>query len=268
MRPVLAGVLGLGALMGSANLVATAESEVAVRRVSMSLTFSGDRVFMHGRIPAGATDALAVMEGPPPGTIRLMEKGRVGPFWLGVHQYRLDAAPGYYWLNLHCPSCNGLSHCEHVPDIDRINRLLAPYSVTVGPSAIHRYAQLERVSGNLASGEVQRVLDGFWELQARRGLYGVRDNAIRISADRSFYHAFRIPDQAPEGKYHITTYFLSPEAVVGTAENDLFVRKAGLVARLSRMADRNALGYGLFTIAIALGAGWLAGTLFRRGGGH
>jgi Putative transmembrane protein (Alph_Pro_TM) len=244
------------------------ESQVAVRRVLISLSFSGNRVFLFGRMPAGADDLLAVMEGPSPGPIRLMEKGRVGPFWLGVHQYSLTRAPGYYWVDLHCAACNGLLHCEHGADLDRLNRALASHGVAVGPSAVRSRARIERLSGTLAQVEAVRVLDGFWGLESRRGLYGIRENAIRVSADRAFYHVFVLPTQAPEGKYHITTYFLAGDRLVGTAENDLFVSKSGLVGWLSRLAKRSGLTYGLFTIAIAIGAGWLAGTLFRRGGGH
>jgi hypothetical protein len=243
-------------------------SQVAVRRVSMSLSFSGDRVFLFGKVPPDTVSVLAVMEGPSPGEIRLMEKGRVAIFWMGVHQYRLVNAPGYYWVNVSCPQCNGLARCEHPVDLAAFNHMLAPLHAMVGEEAVETQARLERVTGTLEPGEDERVLGGFWSLQARRDLYGVTSNAIRINADGAFYHAFSIPTQAPEGRYHITTYFFSHNAVVGMAQNDLFVRKTGLVAWLSRMAERNALTYGIFTIAIAVSAGWLAGALFRRGGGH
>jgi hypothetical protein len=260
--------LCLLALLPSAGAGQGAGSKVAVRRVSMSLSFSGDRVFLFGKVPPDTASVVAVMEGPSAGAVRLMEKGRVALFWMGVHQYSLHNAPGYYWVNVSCPSCNGLAPCKHKADLAAFNRMLAPLHAMIGEEAVETQARLERLTGTLEPGEERRVLDGFWSLQARRGLYGVKENAIRINSDGAFYHAFSIPTQAPEGRYHVTTYFFSRSAVVGMAQNDLFVRKTGLVAWLSRMAERNALGYGIFTIAIAIGAGWLAGALFRRGGGH
>ncbi len=238
------------------------------RRVTISLTFSGQQVFLYGRILPGSEQILAVMEGPLPGPVRLMEKGRVGLFWLGVRQYKLTNVPGVYLVNASSPACNGWSPCPRPIAPVAWTRPLASAGFPVGPEAIRTRAHLESLSGELAPGEEERVLEGYWRLQAALGLYETHPSAVRISRDGTFYHSFAIPTEAPEGKYRITTYFLVGDRLMGKAENDLFVRKSGFVAWLSRMAERQALLYGVSAVLIAVSAGWLAGAIFRRGGGH
>ncbi len=243
-------------------------ARVQTRRVTISLTFSGQHVFLYGRVVPGSQQVLAVMEGPSAGPVRLMEKGRVAIFWLGVRQYQLTGVPGVYLVNASPAGCDGSHPCP--PSVTRVawDKSAVAANVTVGPEAIRARAHLESLSGDLAPGEADRILGGYWQLQSGRGLYETRHNAIRISRDGAFYHSFAIPTQAPEGKYRITTHFLGEGRLLGVAENELFVRKSGFLAWLSRLAERQALTYGVSAILIAVTAGWLAGTIFKRGGGH
>ncbi|MGE5235583.1 MAG: TIGR02186 family protein [Acidobacteriota bacterium] len=268
MRPrVLLLVLVL-ALCGVPAWTQDPGAFVAVHRVNVSLTFSGQDVFLYGRAPKGTTRALAILEGGSAGALRLMEKGRVALFWLGVRQYRLTGVPGIYLVNASCPHCNGLEQCRHSPDLAYWNQVLAPFDTSVGIDHLRAQADLECLSGPLETGEVERTLEGFWTLEELRGLYVVNGNAIRLSAQGGFYHRFFLPTQAPDGRYTITTFFASDDRILSVERNDLFVRKAGLVAWLTRLAERRAFSYGIFTILIAVAAGWTAGTLFKRGGGH
>ena len=237
-----------------------------VRRVEVSYAFSGRSVFLYGRAPEGTRRILAVIEGPPAGTIRLMEKGRVALFWLGVRQYGLGQVPGLYLINVSCPVCNGLQSCRHAGLLEACNRLLAPLDLAAGSPEIAARARLSSLSGPLRKGEAERVLEGFWTLEESRGLYGVRTNAIRLSPQGVYYHTFQLPAAAPEGRYRITTSFLSDSEVLGVKTNELFVRQTGIVEWLTRLADRRPVLYGAFTVLVALAAGWTAGTLFGRSG--
>ncbi len=240
----------------------------AVRRVAISFSFSGQEVFLHGQLPAGCDSAFAVMEGPSAAPVRLMKKGRVVAFWMGVRQYRLSHAPGLYLVNLHSPACNGFFPCAEPTAVSSLNERLAESGHAVGLSAISARATVESLSGELQPGERDEVVEGYFELQEERKLYGVFGNAIRIGPDGMLYHVFRLPPEAPEGKYRITTHFLREGSPVAMARSDLFVRQSGLVNWLSRLAERHAFTYGAFTVAIALAAGFLAGSLFKRGAKH
>ncbi len=268
MRSAIALLLVLATARPALGQDQAPGARVQTRRVTISLTFSGQEVFLYGQVMPGTERVLAVMEGPSAGAVRLMEKGRVAIFWPGVRQYRLTRVPAVYLVNVSCPVCNMRLPCHHPVDFALWNSALAPAGYMVGPDAFRAWAHLEPLSGELPSGEADRVLEGYWELQARRHLFAIRPNAIRVNADGVFYHRFALPAQAPEGKYRITTYFLAGHHLLGTAQNELFVRSSGFVAWLSRLADRQAFAYGVLTVLIAVTAGWVAGAVFKRGGRH
>jgi Putative transmembrane protein (Alph_Pro_TM) len=264
-RTCLAAVV-LAASVGAAAVLPPVSARVATRRVIISMTFSGEQVLVYGQAPPTTERIASVLAGPPAHGIRLLQKGRVALFWMGVRQYRLSAVPGLYLVDLSCPRCNGLIRCTHPPDLESLNRALAPAGFQIGPEAVAASAELECLSGELREGERRRTLSGFWELQAGRRLYAVHQNAVRLTRNGAFYQSFALPPQAPEGKYLVRTFFLAGDRLLGSEENELFVRKSGFVAWLSRLADRRSLAYGLFAVVIAIATGWLAGTVFKRGG--
>jgi hypothetical protein len=243
-------------------------TRVATRRVPISYSFSGHQVFLYGQLPPGSNGVFAVMEGPGSGEARLMKKGRVVLFWMGVRQYELAHAPGLYLVNLYCPICNGQGECSHATDLNAINRALGSAADPIGPDAILARTSLTVLNGEVREGEHAEVVKGFWKLQVHRGLYGLNENAIRVTDAGTLYHVFDLPAEAPEGKYRILTHFLRDDTLVAVARNDLFVRQSGVIAWLSRLAERHALTYGGFTVAIALLAGFLAGSLFKGGAKH
>jgi putative transmembrane protein Alph_Pro_TM len=235
-------------------------------RMEISYSFSGRDLFLHGSAPPGTRRVLVVLEGPSAGTIRLMEKGRVAFFWLGVRQYRLSGMPALYLVNVSCPICNGFALCGHPENLNASNRLLAPLDLAAGREELIAHARLSSLSGPLREGESSRVLEGFWDLQGQRGLYGVHLNGIRLNNRGAFYHVFSLPASAPDGRYQVTTSFLGDDRVLGIQTSNFFVRKKGVVDWVSQLAERRPLVYGTFTVLIAVAAGWLAGTLFGRGG--
>lgn len=241
---------------------------VAVRRVHISVGFSGEEVFIYGRVPAGTQRVVSVIESPTTAAVRLMEKGRVGPFWLGVHQYAVRHVPRLYLASLSCPGGNVLHPCPEIDSLAAVNAVLERIGEVVGPRALAERAEVEALKGEGEAQDVRRVLKGFWELQASRGLYHVSPNQIRLNDEGMYYYQAVLPAEAPEGKYLVVAYFLADEAVVGTAATELFVGRSGLVAWLSRLAERRALLYGMITIGVALAAGWLAGAVFRRRTNH
>ena len=262
---VIAAILAVAA--ASAETV-PGRSLVETRRVNISLAFSGTTVFLYGEAPAGTVRVVSVMEGPVGAEVRLLQKGRVALFWLGVRQYSLGGLPSLYLVNANCTKCNRFSDCPHEAGGEDWNAILAPLGLPVGRSALRSRARLECLSGAPATGEVAAVVDGYWTLQAERGLFAVDHNRVRLGPSSAYYHTFPLSSHAPDGRYRVTTYFLAADSLLEARENELFVRKTGLIATLSRLAERRATLYGAITVAIALAAGWIAGALFRRGGGH
>lgn len=263
-------LLAAAALVAAVPALAdgTATSRVETRRVSISVTFSGANVFLYGSAPAGTARIVSVMEGPIGSEVRLLKKGRVALFWLGVRQYRLGGLPSLYLVNGSCQQCNRVSDCPHGNGDESWNAILAPLGHPAGRDALRARAHIDGLSGALQNGEAREVVDGYWELQSRRGLFAVAGNRVRLGASGAYHHTFPLSSHAPDGRYRVVTYFLSDSALLDATENEVLVRKTGIVASLSRLAERRPAVYGSVTVLIAIAAGWIAGALFRRGGGH
>ncbi len=246
----------------------TERCHVDVRRVRVSLGFAGQELFIYGQAPEGTRRVVSVIESPVNGDMRLMEKGRVGPFWLGVHQYAVSGLPALYLVALSCPGGNVLAPCPEKDGLKAANRILASVGQSVGPQALATRGQVSVLHGVHDAETEQRLFGGLWRLNASLGLWGVLHNRVRINGDGMYSYHATLPAKAPEGKYRITTWFLGGPGEIEAAEAQLFVRRWGLVAWLSRLARRRPYVYAAITVAIALAAGWLAGAFFRRGKTH
>ncbi len=241
---------------------------VDVRRVSISLGFAGQQIFIYGQVPPGTRQVVSVVEAPSSGAVRLMRKGRVGPFWLGVEQYAVANVPGLYLVNISCPGGNVVRPCPVKELLPQINGILGKSGISVGPSAVARRARVEVLRGTSTGEKRESLLEGFWRLEESRGLYHVDENGIHLGPDGKYFYRAVVPVSAPEATYSITTYFLGETSMIDVSRVELFVCRQGLVAWLARLAERRAYLYGGITVLIALAAGLFVGTIFRRRGGH
>ncbi len=235
--------------------------------MEISATFLGRDLFLYGQAVAGTSCVLAVMEGPPIGSVRLLEKGRVALFWLGVRQYRLERGAGGLPGQRELPV---MQRPRGVPPRGCARRRAIGCCCPTGSSSVLTGSPpgpASRASRGLsAEGRRSASCRASGRCRRRAQLYGLRTNAIRLNDQGAFYHTFTLPACAPDGRYRVTTYFLGDDRLLGVESNDVFVRKTGMVESLSRMAARRPAVYGALTVLIAVAAGWLAGTLFKRGG--
>ena len=268
LRLAVGVLLVLGCPAGAAAVDAGPLLRVDVRRVKISLGFAGQQIFIYGEVPSGTRRVVSVVEAPPDGPVRLMRKGRVGPFWLGVDQYAVEGVPGLYLVNTSCPGGNVTRPCAERDPLALAAQILRKSGILIGPAEIERRARVAVLGGKDAGAREQDLLEGFWTLEESRGLYSVNGNGIFLGPDGKYFFRATVPVSAPEGTYSITTYFLGESSMIDASRVELFVSRQGLVAWLARLAERRAYLYGGITVFIALVAGLFVGTVFRRGGHH
>jgi uncharacterized protein (TIGR02186 family) len=81
---------------------------------------------------------------------------------------------------------------------------------------------------------------------------------------RLFRVDVHFPSNVPLGIYQVQVFLFRDGAVAGAQTTPLVIGKAGLDAEVYEFAHRQAAAYGALAVAIALLAGWLAGSIFRR----
>ncbi|BAU22767.1 hypothetical protein THC_0369 [Caldimicrobium thiodismutans] len=74
------------------------------------------------------------------------------------------------------------------------------------------------------------------------------------------------PYQAPPGEYQVELYEVKQGTIVKEIRESIKVSQVGLVKVLADFSKNQALIYGIFSVIIALVAGFLVGLIFKKGG--
>jgi hypothetical protein len=75
----------------------------------------------------------------------------------------------------------------------------------------------------------------------------------------------KFPANVPPGIYQVQVFELEDGYVKDAQRSALVISKVGLEADVFDFAQQRAPLYGLLAIVMAVGLGWLAGMIFRRG---
>ena len=223
-------------------------------RVEVGVRFSGQRIYFFGTVPDPKADLVVKLipkDSPP---IKLMRKGKVVIFWMGVKQFEIRNLPYLYKLHSSRPLKDFVT-----PELAKKYRL--------GYQTLKDDMKLKLLKGTPSPDDRDVMFEGFIRLKEKRNLYRVAENRIRVTKGRLFEHYFTFPDKAKEGDYLVESYAIKDGKVIASSRDLVQVRKVGLTAWLYRTSQNNGLLYGIMAVLIALGAGLLVGTIFK-GGGH
>ncbi len=256
-RKLIVTLVSLCLLLVAAPLVPAMEemvTDTSQPRVEVGVRFSGKRIYFFGTVPDPEADLVVKLiprQSPP---IKLMRKGKVVIFWMGVKQFEIHNLPFLYKLHSSRPLKEFVT-----PELAKKYRL--------GYQTLKDDMKLKLLKGKPSPDDRDVMFDGFIRLKEKRNLYRVAENRIRVTKGRLFEHYFTFPDKAKEGDYLVESYAIKDGKVIAHSRDLVQVRKVGLTAWLYRTSQNNGLLYGIMAVLIALGAGLLVGTIFK-GGGH
>jgi len=250
--------LGLAALLLVAVWAGAAGAEMVTDRthqqVLVDVRFSGKRIYFFGTLPDPEAELVVKLVPTKPLPIKLMRKGKVVLFWMGIKQFEIHNLPFLYKIHSTRPLEEILT-----PELARKYRL--------GYQSLKDDMRLKLLKGTPSPDDRDVMFEGFIKLKEKQNLYRIAENSIRVTKGRLFEHAFTFPDKAKEGTYLVETYAIKDGKVIDMSRDEVEVRKVGLTAWLYHTAQNNAVLYGIMAVVIALGAGLLVGTIFK-GGGH
>jgi uncharacterized protein (TIGR02186 family) len=87
---------------------------------------------------------------------------------------------------------------------------------------------------------------------------------VKLIDNSLFLTRLDFPARVPVGQYRAEVYLFIDGKYMDKAELEFSVEKSGIERSLFNFAHHQPLLYGLFSVLIALIAGWLAGVLIRR----
>jgi uncharacterized protein (TIGR02186 family) len=258
MRHVLTFLFA--SLLLSLGLTAAAEeqrpevvqSDISMREISIQSNFTGVEIVLFGSIDFSKApapdekpyDVIMVVRGPDrPLVVR--RKERIAGLWMNGDSKTFSAVPDFYAVLASRPF-----------------RAIASEE-TLKPLGIG-FANLDygkTVEGDNTDDEFRANLI---RLQQERRLFQESDDAIGFIGRSLFRGSVDLPVNVPIGRYMSQVFLFRDGKLLSQSQSSLQVHKVGLERVVYMLAYRYPLTYGLLAVLIAMSAGLLAWTAFRR----
>lgn len=248
MRKLLCFLCVLGIWIPSWGMAKPLVADLSSRSVKIDSGFTGTELLLFGaRNDAG--EIVVLLRGPYDSYI-VRKKERVAGIWVNRKQVQFDNVEGFYAI----ASSRELTNYQN-------SYLLKSLGIGIDqlPNSLMQKATLHRKADR--DGEFSRALLAF---KQREDLYPVSVNTVSFIGETLFRTLIPIPEKIPRGTYVAEIYLLSDGQLSGIQSTPLIVEKTGFDAFIYDLAYQHSFFYGLLAIVVALGAGWLAGVIFKK----
>ena len=219
-------------------------ADISRDHIEITTSFSGTRLLLFGATD-GVGDVVVVVRGPNRREV-IRKKERIAGIWINRQSVTFDDVPGYYFQ----ASTRPLSEIAD-------KNILAKHRI--GTTSL----QLKPLAGS-APALANSYRSALLRLKQEHSLYLAPSSPIEITGGRLFRVELDFPSNVPTGNYGAEIYLFQKGRVVSISRKSLTVRKAGIEATIFKFAHQHSAIYGIFAIAVALLAGWLAGVIFRK----
>jgi uncharacterized protein (TIGR02186 family) len=228
------------------------QSDVSTREISIESNFTGIEIVLFGsidfsRAPSldeGPYDVIMVIRGPNR-PIVVRRKEQIAGLWMNGASETFPSVPGYYAVLASRPF-------RAVAQQDVLNKLGIGFS------------NLD--FGKTADGETAD--DGFRasliRLQQEHGLFQESDDAISFIGRSLFRGSIQLPVNVPIGRYTTQVFLFRDGKLLSQSQSSLQVEKVGVERVVYMLAFHYPFAYGLLAVLMAVSAGLLAWTVFRR----
>ncbi len=250
-RIIIALALGILTLALPARAQESVVAGLSQNQVSITATFVGSEILIFGAVkretPApetGDLNVVVVIEGPS-STLTIRQKSKRYGIWINADSIEVDAAPSFYAVATSAPFGEAVSETE-----DLRNHISIPQSIRLVGEASER-------------SDVQEYAEAVIRIRKDQGLYKLQENAVTVTEDTLFSTSISLPSNLTEGEYHARIYLTRSGNVVANVVETIEVRKVGLERWIYNLAHQKPLIYGLFSLFIAIVAGWGASAFFR-----
>lgn len=227
---------------------------LSTENISITAGFSGADLTIFGSLEnpdpevarQGRYDVIVVLEGPAR-RIVVRRKDRV----LGV------------WINLQS------EEFENVP-VSYSVATTRPFQDITEPVS---YRQLSLGTGNIylqpadPEGSPLTIAEFTMALRDRKkaaGLYSENVGGVRFLSQNLFRATVRLAPDAPVGTHKARAFLFKNGMFVKESSAQLDIRKAGFEQTVFRLAHNHGFFYGVLSVALAMGVGWLGSIVFRR----
>ena len=236
------------AVLGSSAPNARAQELVADlsnHLVAITTGFAGTEVLLFGALESPG-DVVVVVRGPTQ-SVTMHRKARVAGIWMNTASMTFESAPSFYAINASAP-------------LEEISTPSVRQRHEMGLDALDAHLPRARASPNVAA----EWRDALLRAKQRRGLYSRDVGTVTFLGARLFRSNIYFPSNVPTGSYTVDVFLLRDGRVVSAQTTPLIVSKVGVEADVFDFAHERSALYGFIAVLIALMAGWMAHTIFKK----
>ncbi|WP_322890231.1 MULTISPECIES: TIGR02186 family protein [unclassified Yoonia] len=216
--------------------------------VAITVTFEGSEIIVFGAVsrtappPQDSTLGVIVTIAGPSEPVTVRRKARQMGIWVNTDAVFVNSAPSFYAVATSAPINEILREVE-----DLRHRITIPRAI--------------RSAGAVVEDSVA-FTEALIRVKTDQDLYQMREGAVTLDQDTLFRSAISMPANLTEGNYDVRIYLTRNGSVIDSCTTTIPVNKVGLERWLYNLAHEQAFIYGLLSLAIAIGAGWLASAVF------
>ncbi len=238
------------------------EVDVSSRSVAVTSSFNGTEIIVFGTVEnsqqasaeSGFYDVVVIVEGTL-SPIVARKKSNVGGLWVNTSSIRFASLPTYYAIASTRP-------------VDELAEPDVRDAHAIGFSHVPMNIASKALASGISAEEAQNFRDAIVRLKRKEGLYVSSDYGVAFIGRSLFRATIELPANVPVGPVKARVYLIRNGAVLSEATTSVSLSRQGFELLMYNFAHRQPLLYGLFCVSLAVGAGLLASTLFRKAGAH
>jgi uncharacterized protein (TIGR02186 family) len=233
------------------------QADVSARNVAVTSSFSGIEIVIFGAVDnsqqpsaeSGYYDVLIVVEGVP-GRVVVRRKNNIAGLWLNTSSATFDLVPSYYAIASTRPID------EIAPDELRAAHAIGFQHLRFTPT----FGQTQALSTE----DLKEFRQAVVRLKEKQGLYIQGNFRVAFIGKSLFRSTIELPANVTVGPFETRVYLFHDEKLLSQYTVRLNLEREGLERYLHRFAFGYPVLYGLMTVTIAVAAGFLASTMFRK----
>lgn len=234
------------------------QADVSARTVSVTSSFNGTEIVIFGAVDnsqqpsaeSGYYDVVIVVEGVP-GRVVARRKNNVAGLWLNTSSITFDAVPSYYAIASTRP-IEEIANAEFLT-----SHGIGFQHLRLTPA----FGQAQAVS----SEDLKEFREAVIRLKQKDGLYVEDKYGVAFIGRSLFRSTIELPANVTVGPFTTRVFLFREEKLLSQYSVRLSLEREGLERHLHSFAFGYPTLYGIATVMIAVAAGLIASTVFRKG---
>ncbi len=216
-------------------------ADLSLRTIEIDSGFNGiDMLLFGARNDAG--DIVVVVRGPKRDYM-VRKKERIGGIWVNRDHMEFEDTSSFYSIASSRP-------------LDEIHNGQLLISLGIGQSNI--------LSEESLSEEEEQFRNALFDFQTAKRLYATEVEKVSFIGDTLFRSVLHFPDNISRGTYTAEVYLIRNGELAAVQSTPVLSYKKGFDAYIYDLAYKHPAIYGISSILVALLAGWIAGTIFKK----